>query len=568
MRHFVNPQQGQLFDLFDGLIPPLGMQRIRAGWQGIFRSTLLELMPAKQLAKHFDQVMGRPTKELYSVAGLLFLQEFKNWTIPQAVEAYLFRTDVQFALNLQPGSDEMCERTFERYRKLFIEDETAGQVMDQVTTRLIDLLETDVRQQRLDSTHVFSNMASFGRTRLMAVSIKRFLTQVKRHYTTDYDALPEELSQRYAPAQSQLLAKESKEAAERAKSRQQVAEDLRTLIDRFADHAGLRDRPSYLALVKVFGEQCAIVGEKIQVRSKTGGACLQNPSDPAATYDGIKGQGYQLQISETCSVDNDVQLITAVLPQTAADPDASALVPMLDKLQEQQRLPEEMLADTAYGGDDNVQAAADMGVEMVSPVAGPGSAAAREAEAEAAPLTVDDFAHDERTGKVGACPTGRVPLQTVHDASSNTTTVHMAPEDCGSCPHRRQCPIERGRDGYKLSFTGKQRRLAGRRCEETTTVFRERYARRAGLESTNSGLKRRLGLGRLRVRGLKAVQHALYLKAAGWNLLRAAAALARRRAAAFFWLAIAGWLVVLAKTFRKRVHGKVPALVGARAVFA
>ena len=86
-------------------------------------------------------------------------------------------------------------------------------------------------------------------------------------------------------------------------------------------------------------------------------------------------------------------------------------------------------------------------------------------------------------------------------------------------------------------------------CEQTTPVFKERYARRAGVESTNSGLKRRLGLGRLRVRGRKAVQHALYLKAAGWNLLRAAAALARRRAAPLFWLAIAGWMAGLATNF-------------------
>jgi hypothetical protein len=557
MRHFVNPQQGRLFDPYDGLIPPLGMERIRTGWQGIFRSALLELMPAKELGMHFDPIMGRPTKELFSVAGLLFIQEFKNWTNAEAVHAYLFYTDVQFALNLEPGIDQMCERTFERYRKLFVESERASQVMDRVTTRLIDLLEIDVRQQRLDSTHVFSNMASFGRTRLMAVSIKRFLTQVKRHHQADYDAVPEELRQRYAVAQAHLLAKESKDAAERTKSRQQVAEDLRTLIDRFADHAGLRDRASYQALVKVFDEQCEIVGDKIQIRSKTGGDCLQNPSDPEATYDGLKGQGYKLQISETCSVDNDVQLITSVLPQTAAEPDAKALLPVLEHLQEQKRLPEEMSADTAYGGDENVQAAADLGVEVISPVAG----ATAEAAKDPAKLTIDDFAHDERTGRVGACPTGRVPLQTVYDEASDTTTVHMAPEDCDSCPHRQQCPIE---PGPKISFTGKQRRLANRRCEQTTPVFKERYARRAGVESTNSGLKRRLGLGKLRVRGRQAVQHALYLKAAGWNLLRAATALGRRRAALLFWLAIAGWMAGLARIFGKQVHRRIPAVDQAR----
>jgi hypothetical protein len=558
MRHIVDPQQQRLFDPFQGLIPPLGLDRIHSGWQGVFRQTLLQLMPAGKLGSHFDPAIGRPTKELYSVAGLLFLQEFQNWTIPQAVEAYLFRTDVQFALNLEPGSDEMCERTLERYRKLFIEDELASQVMDQVTTQLINALEIDVTVQRLDSTHVISNMASFGRTRLMAVTIKRFLTQVKRHYLADYEALSEPLRQRYDVAQAQLLAKESKDAAERARTRQLVAEDLRTLIDHFADHAGLRDRPSYQAMVTVFNQQCEVVGEKVQVRAKTGGDCLQNPSDPEATYGGPKGKGYKLQISETSSVDNDVQLITGVLPQTAVEADAQALMPMLEKLQEQERLPETMLVDTAYGSDDNVQAAAAMDVEVVSPVAGPTTTA----ETNPEQLTIDDFAHDERTGKVEACPSGRIPLETVHDAGTDTTTVHMAAADCDSCPHREQCPVESHCGGYRISFTGKQRRLAGRRREETTSVFRQRYARRAGIESTNSGLKRRLGLGRLRVRGRKAVGHALYLKAAGWNVLRAAAALARRRAARFFWLVIARWSAMMTRIGHEWRHRRHPAFAG------
>lgn len=555
MRHSVNPQQGRLFDPFEGVIPPLGLERIHNGWQGIFRTTLLELMPARRLGKHFSPSIGRPTKELYSVAGLLFLQEFQNWTIPEAVEAYLFRTDVQFALNLEPGHDEMCERTFERYRALFLEDESAGQVMQDVTDRLIDLLELDITKQRLDSTHVFSNMASFGRTRLLAVTIKRFLTQVKRHHLADFEALPAELRQRYAPSQAQLLSKESQDAAGRAKSRQQVAEDVRDLIDRFADHAGLRARPSYQALVTVFTQQCEIVEDRVQVRTKTGGACVQNPSDLDATYDGKKGQGYQAQFSETCSDANDVQLIVSALAQTAVASDATALTPVLEDLQKRDLLPEEMLADTSYGSDGNVQQAAALGVELVSPVSGPTTTtttAAPDATGEdAAKLTIDDFAVDERTGQVEACPAGRVPLQVVYDAETTTTTIHLSPEDCGACPFRSQCPIESGKSTCKVSYTDKQQRLEGRRREQETDVFRERYAKRSGLESTNSGVKRRLGLGQLRVRGRRAVHHAIYLKVAGWNLLRAAAscklrgrvarALARLRAALVFSLAYAVW---------------------------
>src|SRR5271156_441829 len=485
MRHLVNPQQGRLFDPFEGMIAPLGLDRIRNGWQGVFRTTLLEVMPAKRLGKHFDPTMGRPTKELYSVAGLLFLQEFQNWTVPNAVEAYLFRTDIQFALNLEPGRDEMCERTLERYRALFLDDECAGQIMQDVTDRLIDLLETDISRQRLDSTHVFSNMASFGRTRLMAVAIKRFLTQVKRHHLADFEVLPAELRQRYTPSQAQLLAKESKDTEGRAKSRQQVAEDLRDLLDRFADHTGLRERPSYRALVTVFEQQCEIVEQRVQVRSKTGGACLQNPSDPEATYDGKKGQGYQVQLSETCADGNDVQLIVAALPQTAVESDAKALVPVLEDLQTRQLLPEEMLADTAYGSDENVQQAAALGVEVISPVAGlQPTATEPTANATETKLTIDDFAVDERTGRVEACPAGRLPLQVVNDEATTTTTIHMSPADCQACPFRQQCPIQPGPTTYTTSYTAKQRRLAGRRREQETSVFGQRYALRSGLEST------------------------------------------------------------------------------------
>jgi hypothetical protein len=59
--------------------------------------------------------------------------------------------------------------------------------------------------------------------------------------------------------------------------------------------------------------------------------------------------------------------------------------------------------------------------------------------------------------------------------------------------------------------------------EEATEVFQERYAPRSGIESTNSGLKNRLGLGRLRVRGRGSVFRVILHKVAGWNVLRAAA---------------------------------------------
>jgi Transposase DDE domain len=516
MIHTVNPRQNRLFDPFAGVIPPSGRRIIGDGWQGVFRHVLLELMPVGKLAEHFSHCLGAPTKELYSMAGLVFLADFFGWTSQEAAEAYIFRSDVQYALNLEPGV-EVSARTVERYQKLFRENDLAAEIFEKLTARLVTALELDVSQQRLDSTHVFSHMASFGRTKLMAVAIKRFLTQLKRHAPDAYAALPEDFRRRYEPTQAQLFA-DAKDSEARARCRQQAAEDLLFVIERFADVPDLAQRPTYKVLVTIFNQQCELSGGKVVVKAKPSGDRVQNPSDPDATYDGHKGPGYQVQIAETCVPSNEAQLITAALPQTACAADGDAVVPMLDQLEQGQRLPEELVGDTHFGGDENVQAAAARGVDLVGPVPG------RPPEVDGEPLTVDDFAWDERTGAIDACPAGHRPTSSSYDASTATTRIEMPASACAACPFRKQCPIEKTKnDKFTLTFTDKDRRLAARRTEEKTKVFKRRYARRSGIESTNSGLKNRLGLGRLRVRGRGSVFRVILHKVAGWNVLRAAA---------------------------------------------
>jgi len=516
MIHTLDPRQNRLFDPFEGIIPPAGIKIIANGWQGVFRHAILEVLPVPDLAIHFSQSLGAPTKELYSMAGLVFLADFFDWTAQEAIEAYIFRSDVQYALNTQPGAT-LCTRTLERYQQLFRDNDLAAKVFDKLTTKLIGLLDLDVSRQRLDSTHVFSHMATFGRTKLMAIAVKRFLTQLRRHDGDAFAALPEDFRQRYAPAPSRLFA-DAKDADTRARYRQQAAEDLHFVITRFADRPDHTKRSTYQALVTIFGQQCELRDQKIVVKAKTGGDCVQNPSDLDATYDGHKGPGYQIQLTETCVPENEVQLITAALPQTACEPDAAAVGPMLDQLEQAGRKPEEMVADTLYTSDENVHAAQMRGVDLIGPVAG------RTPESDPETLSVDDFAWDERTDLIDACPAGHAPTSCSRDAQTATTRFEMPAWACSECPFRKHCPIQGTNDG---KFTGevsdKERRLAGRRVEEKTEAFKERYAARSGIESTNSGLKNRLGLGQLSVRGRGSVFRVLVHKVAGWNVLRAAA---------------------------------------------
>jgi hypothetical protein len=518
MHKIVNPKQTRLFDPFSSVLTDKTRTRLKDGWQGVFREVILELMPVEQISRHYDPTQGRPSKELYSMAGLVLIKEFMNWTKEETLDAYSFNIGIQYALNLEPVAQDISMRTLERQIALFAQEELAKTVMDEVTAKLVAMLAIRIDKQRLDSTHIFSDMASFGRTRMMGVAVKRFLTHLKRHDEKSYDALGEALRTRYAPGVSGLFADTAKDENSRRILRQTIAEDMYCLIKLFAARAEHSGKTTYKALERMFYEQCEVEEKRIVVKEKTGGNVMLNTSDPDATYDGHKGPGYQVQIAETCNPDNEVQLITAAIAQTAVESDTAAFPKVMEKLKDAELLPNEILGDTSYCSDDNVQLAQTHGVELIGPTQTSGVTLSQDEDK----LNIDDFTIDESTEEVTCCPAGHVPLSSKNSKKSGQTRTVMPQSACSQCEFFGECPVRKAGDSYLLKHTAKQRRCAARRREEKTQAFRERYRLRAGIESTNSGLKRRTGLGRLRVRGRPAVFNAIYLKIAGWNILRAA----------------------------------------------
>ena len=206
MKFIKPPQQTTLFDSYSAVFDEKTRNELDQSWPGLFRHVILEQLPAKEMAKHFHEHFGRRTKELYSMVGLIFLMESMDWTNEQAVRAYQFYMDVHYALNLEPIAQPLSLRTFERYMALFTEDHLAAQVMENITKSLADIMELNVEKQRLDSTHIFSDMATLGRLRLMKTVIKRFLTQLKRHDEGGYEALDESFRLRYSSEEKKIHA--------------------------------------------------------------------------------------------------------------------------------------------------------------------------------------------------------------------------------------------------------------------------------------------------------------------------------------------------------------------------
>ena len=297
-------------------------------------------------------------------------------------------------------------------------------------------------------------------------------------------------------------------------------------MDRFRENRQIKSLTTFGVLLRVLKDQCDVTEAAderptemaLKEPKRVSSSSLQNPSDPDAGYSGHKGQGYQVQVMETyCDSKEEslrektLNLITHVEIEPAYLSDAHALIPALESTKERGLAPEEVLADSLYGSDENGEKAKEMGVDVISPVMGT-------PKEETIPLA--DFQQTQK-GRISACPQGHAPVK-FKQGKKNVCSVAFDSEHCVICPQRERCPVKPGRKRHYLRFNLKALRIASRRAREHTPEFKDKYRWRSGIEATMSEMDKKTGVKRLRVRGLSAVGYCARLKAIGVNLFRAA----------------------------------------------
>jgi len=519
-------KQQQLFDPW-GNMSPKRRQKLDHSWPGLFKEHILPELPVRALSPFFNAGFGRPTKDLYTVVGVLILQQTHDLTDAEAVDQLAYNIQWHYALNIFEESDSakyMCPKTLWTMRTIVAEQGLEDVLFDAGTRKLAEVFDVDTDKQRIDSVHIRSNMRRLGRINIFSRSIHRFLKNLKRHHPSRIDTVETEIMNRYA-SEKALACFSMVKPSQGQKTLEQVSADLYRLILQFKDCQDVNGMHSFKLLQRILDEQCSVSddGNRVEVKApkQIPSDSLQNPSDPDASYSGHKGQGYQVQVMETYTDTDDpeekaqtLNLITHVDVERAHESDANALIPAIESAQKADLGPQALLADSLYGSDENTETANDKGVEIISPPMG---------SEKKDKLGLSDF-HLEKSGKVVSCPEGHAPLHV-----KKKKTRHCAAFDpvyCNDCPNQAICPAKTGKKAFYLRFTDKQLRIALRRAMVDTDEFKACYRWRAGVEATMSEFDRRTGVKRLRVRGLKAVRFSAIMKALGLNILRAAAVMA------------------------------------------
>ncbi len=494
---------------------------LKKSWAGVFREHVLPKLPVKEIAQNYDKFMGRPTKELTAMCGACVLQQFFDLTDEQTRDELAFNQQWHYALDVLDQEDQIISlKTLWTCRHLLLKDKLAKKIFDSVTDKLADAYGIDPKLQRLDSVHIHSNMARLGRIRILSRTCTIFLKNLKRQHKNLYKNVSETIKFRYSKKDEDPDYFGNTRPSESQKRLEDIAPDLYELIDQFKDNKDVQSMTSYKLLTRIFYEHCSVANEHVSVKpaKQVSADSVQNPSDVDATYDGHKGQGYQVQIMETYSQDNPeddssqktLKLITYIDVEPAHCHDSNAVQPALDDVEKRNLLPDELAADTLYGSQENIENAKEHQVELVAPVPGKNPE-----------NNLTDFSFDETTTEINCCPENHKPKSIKHNKKGSISCL-WEKKLCKSCNLRFECSVKETKKGYLLRYTPKQAQATMRRQYEQGDEFKDKYRYLSGVEASISRFICMTGARRLRYRGLKRVDYAARLKALGINIFRTA----------------------------------------------
>lgn len=523
-------------------------RRLKDSWAGGFQARVLPILldVEDDFAALYSDGTGRPNWSVARLLGLSVLQEMLSFDDQTALDSLSFDVRWQHALGMEPEDAYLSRRSLVDFRSRLVakdpEMKSLRRVFDRVGAAAAGDLKLSTKEQRVDSTQIVSNIFTRGRRDLFRKTLVHFFEWLEKEHPGRMAQLREATRSWYEETKKTgWFGKVDKEMAHAETVA--LAERLYEVILTFGEDDAVTAAEPYQLVARLFAEHCEVKSGndqsgggavEIALRKKADhpGRSLQSPYDPDAGF-GHKGSGYSAHIAETCR-NEDTEIITDYEVLSAGETDRGQDAAVIERLAEAGVKPEVLYEDGGYPTGEGMIEAAKAGTEIVAPMTGgalPENAVGRER-----------FEFDVVTGECTRCPAGHAPtrhdMRSTHHGKPRAMHAYFDGETCRGCELQPRCvarPPNNGKSGafhleVGANLIARDRALASQR----DAAWWNRYKIRAGIEATMSELKRRHGIGKLRVRRLPRVRMAVGFKIVACNVkrwLRAAAAAAVRASA-------------------------------------
>jgi transposase len=456
--------------------------------------------------------LGAPVEVApWRLALVLVLQELEALSDRQAADNVRRCLDWKYLLSLEltdPGFDYTLLHDF---RTRILAHQAEQQLFDTVLEafQARGLLRAGGRQ-RTDATHVLANVRTLNRIECVGETLRHTLEVLAT-------VAPAWLQPRIAPEWLDRYGLRVDEFRLPSKPDERVAmavtigQDGRALLTAIyaADAPDwLRVLPAVATLRQVWLQQFVTIDGELRFRSDKAlppnAQQIVSPYDPDARWSRKRSThwtGYKVHLTETADGDGP-NLLTHIATTPATTQDINVTTTIHTDLAARDLLPAEHIVDAAYVSSEViVSSRTNHEIALVGPVPPDTSWQAREKTG----YDVAQFAVDWEAQQV-ICPQGKA--STLWRAGESERgqpiiTIWFDQADCGTCADRGNCTTSEVRPRIlKLRPQAQHEALQAVRQAQGTDDFKQRYAKRAGIEGTIAQGTGRFGLRRTPYRGL------------------------------------------------------------------
>jgi transposase len=454
---------------------------------------------------------GQPPISPAQLALVSVMQFAEGLTDRQTADAVRARLDWKYALGLELTDPGFDFSVLSEFRSRLIKSGRESQLLEQMLKCFKQKGLIKARgKARTDSTHVLAAIHQLNRIECVAETLRHVLNELA---TVAPEWLSKQVSRDWFDRYSSRL--EQSRLPPTKQEQQQLAItigcDGHQLLSAIYDGKApqpLQQLPCVEILRQVWVQQYYLDTGVVQWRTTDNlppnKQLIFSPYDPEArnrTKRQMNWTGYTVHLTETCDSDKP-HLITHVetTPATTGDVEMTAVIHQA--LADKDLLPGEHLVDTAYVDAEHLLCSRDeYDLDLVGPVPSDTSWQAQTGQG----FDLSCFQVDWEAKRV-ICPMGSQSHSwRLHcdNYDNPVVRVRFRSSDCRACSSRSQC-TRSPKLSRVLTLRPMAQHLAltAARERQTTTEFKQRYAKRAGVEGTISQAVGAFGLRHCRYIGL------------------------------------------------------------------
>jgi hypothetical protein len=465
-------------------------------WAKAFADNIFPAIKEEDFAVLYSNKASRPNTPVNIIIGTLILKELLGLTDDEVMESLMFDIRLQYALHTTSFREQpLSDRTLSRFRERCLTYEAITGIdlvkncITGLSAQIADIMGIHIGLKRMDSMMVASNIKKLSRLELLYTCVANLVKLLHKNE----DDIPAGMEHYYEPddLNKVIYHTRSMDVSEKMKK---VLCDASLLAQKCA---GAYDGSSeYQLLVRVIGEQ-TIEDENgsLDLKDKNDetmdSTILQNPADPDATYrfkSGKQHRGYVANFTE--DVGEEASVISDYDYQVNTYSDSQFLKDTIEVLGEQGETLT-LVADGAYGGEDNVAMAKDKNINLVTT-----NFQGRKPEDIFA-----DFEFSPDGKKVVKCAGGQVPATNSYNAKTEQCRITLDKGKCNSCPYKDQCKPKFHKTKTSKVLSWKTVSRAKQLRYMKTSEFIELAKIRNGVESLPSILRRKYRVDKMPVRG-------------------------------------------------------------------